>query len=134
MCLQWCHVRKLIVHNDHPCFHCPTAIRLAKTDEDCSTCAHYRGQTCAMTGMEIPKQRSCCHHDVETTQLETLELTADNIHPMQLLFHDVQDLEGLFWLVESAPEPKVIRPGVIQVQMEDLAVPFVYGIPASEWT
>ena len=133
MCLQWCHVRKIIVHNDHPCFHCPTAIRLANADKDCSTCAHFCGQTCALTRMSIPIDRTCCHHNVETTRIETLELTEDNVHPKQLIFHGVKDLEGLFWLVESAPEPKVIRPGVIQVQMEDLAVPFVYGIPAGEW-
>jgi hypothetical protein len=70
---------------------------------------------------------------VEVTRSGALELTADNIHPMQLLYHDVKDLEQLFWLVESAPEPQVIRPGVIRVQLDDLSVPFVYGVPAREW-
>ena len=133
MCLQWCHVTKQIIHNDHACFHCPTAIRLARENEDCATCTHYRGQTCALTGIAIPAQRNCCHHNVQATPSGTLELTADNIHPMQLIFHLVDDLEQLFWLVESAPEPKVIRPGVIQVQLDDLAVPFVYGVPISAW-
>lgn len=129
MCLQWCHVRQMIIHNDFACFHCPSAIHLAKRDEDCSTCLHYAGQTCALTKSSIPSQRSCCHHNCEITQGNTLELTADNIHPMQLIFHNVPDLEALFWAVESAPEPLVIRPGVIQVQMEDLALPLVYGQP-----
>jgi len=133
MCLQWCHVTKQIIHNDHPCLHCPTAIRLAKAEEDCSTCAHFRGQTCALTAMSIPPHRTCCHHNVKVTLLETLELTTDNLHPWHLIFHQVKDLAELFWLVESAPEPKVIRPGVIEVRMEDLAVPFIYGVPSGEW-
>ena len=129
MCLQWCHVRQMIVHNDHPCFHCPIAIRDAHRDEDCSTCLHYAGQTCALTKFTIPVQRTCCHHNSTPTMLETLELTSDNIHPMQLVYHNVPDLEALFWTVESAPEPVTIRPGVIQVRMEDLALPLVYGQP-----
>lgn len=133
MCLQWCHVTKQIVHNDHPCFHCPAVIRLAKAEDDCSTCLHFCGLTCALTSVCIPVQRTCCHHNVEATPAGFLELTADDIHPAQLSHHNVKDLEQLFWLVESAPEPRVIRPGVIQVQLEDLSVPFVYGVPANEW-
>jgi len=133
MCLQWCHVTRQVVHNDHACFHCPSAIRLAKINEDCSTCVHFRGLTCALTRVSLPAQRSCCHHNVEATPAGPLELSADHIHPMQLIFHQVADLEQLFWLVESAPEPQLIRPGVILVQLEDLSLPFVYGIPANEW-
>ncbi|HRJ58939.1 MAG TPA: hypothetical protein PLV64_21825 [Anaerolineales bacterium] len=131
MCLQWCHVRSQIINNDHPCFHCPGAIRYAREQEDCSTCRHFAGRTCALTKAPIPDRRTCCHHNSEITRLEVLDLTADNIHPMQLIFHDVPDLEALFWLVESAPEPQVVRPGVVRVRMEDLALPLVYGQPAS---
>ena len=133
MCLQWCHVTHEIVHNDHSCFHCPTAIRLANAEKDCSSCTHFCGLNCALTSLPIPLQRTCCHHNVEATPSGLLELSADNIHPAQLIYHQVKNIEELFWLVESAPEPNVIRPGVIQVQLEDLAVPFVYGVPASEW-
>jgi hypothetical protein len=133
MCLQWCHVTQQIVHNDHPCFHCPSFIRFAKTNEDCSTCAHFRGQTCALTRVLIPAQRNCCHHNVKVTEPGPLRLTSKNIDPIQLIFHQVSDIEQLFWLVESAPEPKVIRRGVIEVQLDDLALPFVYGLPADEW-
>lgn len=127
MCLQWCHVRQIVVHNDYACFHCPTAIRLAKREEDCSTCLHYAGQSCALTKSAIPARRTCCHHNSEITDLEILELNSDNIHPMQLIFHYVPDLETLFRVVDSAPEPVLIRPGVIQVRMADLALPLVYG-------
>ena len=133
MCLQWCHVTRQIVHNDYPCFHCPPEIRFAQIELDCSTCAHYGGMNCALTAMSIPSQRNCCHHNAIQTPMGMLELNMDNIHADQLAFHQVRDLEELFWLVESAPEPNMIHPGVVLVNLEDLSVPYVYGLPASEW-
>jgi len=133
MCLQWCHVRSLIIHNDHPCLHCLGVIRFARQGEDCSACAHYGGQLCNLTKSAIPAARTCCHHNVNPLQIEVLDLTEENILPMQLILYQVNNLKELFWLVESAPEPIELPNGALQVRMEDLAVPMVYGLPANEW-
>ena len=134
MCLQWCHVRSLIVHNDHACLHCERSFRLAKQAEDCSTCAHYAGENCGLTKTAIPAARTCCHHNAILLNVDILELTTEkNILPMQLIQYQVGSLKELFWLVESAPEPLELPNDVLQVRMADLALPMVYGIPSQEW-
>ena len=133
MCLQWCHVTRQIIDNDHPCFHCDPGVRFGRAREDCATCRHVHGGNCALTAMPIPRERTCCHHNVEPTPIGRLELGREHVSIHVLQAHCARDLEDLFWLVESAPEPKVIRRGVIEVQLDDLALPFVYGLPADEW-
>jgi len=133
MCLQWCHVTRQIIDNDHPCTHCAPDARFGKTREGCATCRHIRGKTCALSAMPLPEERTCCHHNVEPTPAGRLVLGEEHVSMHVLRTHRARDLVDLFWLVESAPEPKVIGPGMIEVELEDLATPFIYGIPASEW-
>ncbi len=133
MCLQWCHVTRQIIDNDYPCVHCDPDKRFGKAREDCATCRHVRGENCALSAMPIPQERTCCHHDVEATPQGRLELGMAHVHPSVLQSHRARDLMDLFWMVESAPEAQPIGQGMIAVQLEELAVPFVYGVPASEW-
>jgi hypothetical protein len=133
MCLQWCHVTQKIINNDYPCVHCEPEVRFGKAREDCATCCHVRGKMCALTSMPIPRERTCCHHNADLTPAGRLELGIDHVAAHVLRAHRARDLVDLFWLVESAPEPNVIRQGVIEVDMAELAVPFIYGIPSTDW-
>lgn len=134
MCLQWCHVTDQVVDNDYPCFHCPPEIRLAKRGHSCQTCQHRVGAGCQLTGHRLPLSQSCCHHNVRRRNPAALLLLTDrNVHPVQLALHQAENLEALFWAVESAPEPEVLQPNEIVVRLADLAIPWVYGLPADAW-
>lgn len=134
MCLQWCHVTNQVVDNDYPCLHCPPGIRLAQREHSCSTCQHREGAGCQLTGQRLPLAQSCCHHNARRRNpAALLLLTTRNVHPAQLALHGVGNLEALFWAVESAPEPEVIQANELVVRLADLAVPWVYGLPAEAW-
>jgi hypothetical protein len=47
--------------------------------------------------------------------------------------HQVQTIEQLFWSVETAPEPQVTTGRIVLVSIEELAVPWVYGLPSYAW-
>jgi len=132
VCLQWCHVTEQIVHNDYPCFFCPPEMRLAQIAETCAVCSHHQGERCQLTGQKLPRSQTCCHHNV-IPQRGLMAVTEKNVHPALLLLHQVKTVEQLFWAVETAPEPQVTTAGVVLVAIDDLAVPWVYGLPAYAW-
>ena len=132
MCLQWCHVTEQIVNNDYPCFFCPPEIRLAMSAETCGTCSHRCGERCQLTGQNTPHSEFCCHFEV-IPQHGLRALTEKSVHPALMQVHQVETIEQLFWAVETAPEPQVTTGGVVLVSIEELAVPWVYGLPSYAW-
>jgi hypothetical protein len=134
MCLQWCHVTSQVLNNHFACEHCPASIRDAKVGRVCDTCQHRQGETCTLTKQALPQARSCCHHDAQISGGK-VSITLANVPASLLDAMQVTTLEDLFWAVESAPEPELVDddPNHLMLDLQDLAVPFIYGLPADEW-
>ena len=62
-----------------------------------------------------------------------MAVTGKNVHPALMQVHQVKTVEQLFWAVESAPEPHVTTGGVVLVPIEELAIPWIYGLPVYAW-
>lgn len=136
MCLQWCHVRDLLIDNDIPCRRiCPDEIRLAQEGQSCKTCVHRRENLCILTKERLPHKGVCCHHNATIRQFESVTLRAGENVPWELLeAHGVDTVHELFDRVDSAPELPVgsLEDGVV-LEAQDLSVPLVYGVCSSCW-
>lgn len=138
MCLQWCHVRNLLIDNDLDCgLWCPDAIRLARQAERCESCAHFfpARRQCRLTGEKAPLARTCCHHNIPLRRLEKVVLRLGETVPPQLLqAHGIRSLAELFLVVDSAPAPPPGNPADgIELDARCLSVPLVYGVRARCW-
>lgn len=137
MCLQWCHVRGIVLDNDLPCaLWCPENIRLAQQGKRCPDCLHYRAGTCALTAMQTPLAQTCCHFNAPLrppgTQVR-LKL-GDTVPPDLLRAHGIQTVAELFQVVESAPDlPPDASPDDILLDAHHLSLPLVYGVRARCW-
>ncbi len=131
MCLQWCHVTGQVVDNDYFCPHC--SLWMKKPGLSCASCAHRRGQFCGLTGHPLPRSGYCCHHNATLHRFGFILLTEEHVHPAEMALHQVESIEDIFWAVETAPEPVALSPNEVWVSLQELASPWVYGIPAWLW-
>jgi len=139
MCLQWCHVRSLLVDNDIPCeLLCPTEIRLAQEDKSCRTCSHYQpaGEVdlCLLTHEITPLAENCCHRNAAIEGGEVLLVLGKTVPEALAKAHGVESTAQIFEMVETAPELEENTPEEgISIRIEELSVPLVYGLIATAW-
>jgi hypothetical protein len=143
MCLQWCHVRNILIDNDLSCaVWCPDETRRAHQHARCQDCPHYqpfrarglRG-TCTLTHEMVPLSQTCCHYhaSVNTQPLVTLHL-GTTVLPELLQAHGIATVRELFRVIESAPELPPEPPSeAIPIRMAQLTLPLVYGVAALCW-
>ena len=93
---------------------------------------HRRGDLCALTMMALPRARTCCHWNVALTPDEVLELTNLDVAPGTLETYAVETVAELFETSPTAP-PYEVQEGRVLVRLDELAVPWVYGIGMSAW-
>ena len=138
MCLQWCHVRGLLVDNDIPCTRlCPDAIRLAQREKSCRSCTHFQsGEVglCLLTHEITPLTENCCHWNA-TIQSGEVQLALGKTVPSTLAqAHGVESTRQIFEMVDTAPElEENTPPEGISMHIEEMAVPLVYGLRAADW-
>jgi hypothetical protein len=139
MCLQWCHVRRLLIDNDLPCSGCTRfpAFLLPQT-ESCQSCQHRRAQEgeqvfCSLSQMPLPKAGRCCHWQVEADTRSEIALTTADVAPDVLAIWNVDTVAELFERSETAPDYEPAGSEGVRVNLDDLALPFVYGVPAAQW-
>ncbi len=136
MCLQWCHVRDILIDNDLPCaLWCPEAIRLAHAGDACETCRHRRGALCRLTQERLPLARTCCHWNAERRAFEFVVLRMGlNVPPELAAAHHVKSTRRIFEMVDTAPDlpPEAPEDGIL-LSAADLSVPLVYGVCAACW-
>jgi hypothetical protein len=134
MCLQWCHVRQVVIDNDLPCtLQCPAAIRTAHQADTCDTCRHKQGDDlCALTHESLPAARTCCHWNVQPNLPERIELRFEDIAPELRAAYRAQSLADIFNMVDSAPD---LQDGAMTFETDAsfLSVPLVYGVCAACW-
>lgn len=135
MCLQFCHVRGWLIDNDVPCWECPAyGVPPAAS---CDTCVHRRegeaGPFCGVTKLALPYAGGCCHHNasVNTVQI-AVPLDELAVAPWVLAAHHAATPAALLADHHSAPELE-LRDGRAWLRLDELAVPFVYGVTADAW-
>lgn len=139
MCLQWCHVRSLLVDNDIPCLMlCPDAIRLAQVEKNCRSCAHCQSgdgvDLCLLTHEITPLAENCCHWNATIESGEVLLVLGETV-PLDLAqAHGVESTAQIFEMVDTAPELEENTPEEgIPMYIEEMSVPLVYGVIATAW-
>ncbi|NNJ12218.1 hypothetical protein EKD04_017960 [Chloroflexales bacterium ZM16-3] len=135
MCLQWCHVWGWLIDNDISCWDCP-AYGLPPV-ASCASCAHRRagagGPMCSLTKAALPYVGGCCHHNADLGGVGSARaLDALPVAPWLLAAHRAATAEALVASHHSAPDLER-RDGRTWLQLDDLAVPLVYGVTADAW-
>ncbi len=136
MCLQWCHVRGWVIDNDVPCWECPAYGQPPVAS--CDTCIHRRegeaGPMCALTKLALPYAGGCCHHNVDLRAGAQIAVPLDElaVAPWVLAVHRATSPAALLADHHSAPELE-LRDGRAWLRLDELAVPFVYGVTADAW-
>jgi hypothetical protein len=139
MCLQWCHNRRLLIDNDLPCSDCTRfPAFLLPQEERCQSCQHRREQDgkpafCSLSQMPLPKAGRCCHWNVEVDTRSEITLTTADVASDLLAIWDVDSVAELFARSETAPDYEQEGSESVRVNLDDLALPFVYGVPAAHW-
>lgn len=139
MCLQWCHVRRLVIDNDVSCAGFCALGRALPADWSCATCRHHvvregRGGLCGLTHLDRPRQGACCHYAVELTSADDrMWLGREHLAPTVRTRPMSRTAAEAFELSETAPEVERDAAGRVRVRLKDLAVPDVYGLPSREW-
>ncbi len=139
MCLQVCHVRKIVMDNHLACSHCPPGVRYGKEGASCdgqSPCRHWvtrqgKPPMCALTRYALPKARVCCHHDAAPLTRRTFAVFADGLADGLLAATGAQTPAALF--DSSGVAYHVEGDGVPVIHVDSLGVPLVYGLPSYEW-
>ena len=138
MCLQWCHVRGVLVDNDIPCVQlCPDTIRLAHLNKSCQMCRHYlHGEVdlCELTQEITPLTETCCHWNAQKQSGPRVLTLGDTVPEALAAAHGVESTAQIFEMVDTAPELDDDTPeeGIV-MQIEEMSVPLVYGVIALEW-
>jgi len=138
MCLQWCHVRGLLVDNDIPCAQlCPDEIRLAHEKKNCRSCTHYFPNDvplCVLTHEIAPLSETCCHWNAEIQSGEVVLVLGETVPKALALAHGVESTHQIFEMVDTAPEldASIPQEGIL-MKIEEMAVPLVYGILSTDW-
>ncbi len=138
MCLQWCHVRGLLVDNDIPCEQlCPDAIRLAQREKNCRNCTHYQAgeiSLCLLTHEITPLAETCCHWNATIQSGDVLLILGKTVPRTLAQAHGVKSTRQIFEMVDTAPELEENTPAEgIPMRIEEMAVPLVYGILSIDW-
>jgi hypothetical protein len=139
MCLQWCHVQRLIIDNDLPCSGCTRfPAFLLPDNESCLSCQHRREQDdkpafCSLSQMPLPKAGRCCHWNAEADTRQIVQLTTADVAPDVLTIWGVDTVAELFAHSETAPDYEPEGSESVRIDLDDLALPFVYGVPAAHW-
>src|SRR5687768_3618274 len=139
MCLQWCHTTHQLIDNDISCSHCVLSEAL-RPDQRCATCWHRvardgKPPMCGLTRMGLPLVGGCCHANItpDTPDGGMIWLNTDNVAPSALAHHRVTTIAGLFDHSPTAPSYTPTVGCGIAVNIEDLARPEVFGVPAADW-
>jgi hypothetical protein len=139
MCLQWCHVRSILVDNDIPCsMLCPDTIRLAQAEKNCRSCTHCQPgdgcDLCLLTHEITPLAENCCHWNAAIEGGEVLLVLGKTVSKALAKAHGVESTAQIFEMVDTAPELEENAPEEgIPIRIEELSVPLVYGLIASAW-
>ena len=147
MCLQWCHVRRILIDNDVSCAGFCALARSLPADWSCATCRHHvvraghRGEDgesrkglCGLTHLDLPRQGACCHYSVELTPGdEPLWLGPDQLAPTVGVRTASRTAAEAFAQSDTAPEVERDAAGRVRVPVKALAVPDVYGLPSDAW-
>ncbi len=139
MCLQWCHVRRILIDNDVACAgFCELAQSLPE-DWSCVTCRHHvaregRRSLCGLTHLGLPRQGACCHYSVELMPDDLpWWVGREHLAPTVLPRTANRTPAEAFAQSETAPEVEHDADGRVRVRLKDLAVPDVYGLPSGTW-
>ncbi len=138
MCLQWCHVRGLLVDNDISCTQlCPDEIRLAHEKKNCRNCIHHQPDDvglCLLTHEIIPLSETCCHWNAKIQSGEVVLVLGETVPKALAQAHGVESTHQIFEMVDTAPEldSSVPQEGIL-MKIEEMAVPLVYGISSENW-
>jgi hypothetical protein len=88
---------------------------------------------CVLTKAALPYVGGCCHHNADLGYVgSALALDALTVAPWLLAAHRAATAEALLASHHSAPVPE-LRDGRAWLQLDDLAVPLVYGVTADAW-
>ena len=138
MCLQWCHATHQLIDNDVACTHCALSQAL-RPDQRCDMCRHRiardgKPPMCALTRAGLPLSGGCCHANVapDTPEGGVMWLDTDDVAPSALAYHRVGTIAALFERSATAPD-YTMTAGGLEVDIESLARPEVYGVPATDW-
>ncbi len=138
MCLQWCHVRGVLVDNDIACEKlCPPDIRLAQREKRCTDCRHHEaGQIglCLLTNEITPLAETCCHWNAPLWSGAVRLVLGETVPVALAAAHGVESTAQIFEMVDTAPELAADTPeeGIV-MEIEAMAVPLVYGVVSLDW-
>jgi hypothetical protein len=139
MCLQWCHATHQLIDNDIACTHCVLSGAL-RPDQCCDTCCHRverdgKPPMCRLTSMGLPLSGGCCHANIvpDTPDDGIMWLDTDDVAPSALAHHRVATIAALFEHSPTAPNYTATVDGGVEVNIENLARPEIYGVPAPDW-
>ncbi len=136
MCLQWCHRQGWLINNDVICESCDYRDpQWLPGQFACATCAHHveRPETdgaCILTREGTPFVGRCCHWNVVPNPAITLVLSNAELAPW---LAGPRGVAGVFDESEIAPDVVVDTQQRVTVNLDELSVPLVYGVPSSDW-
>ena len=136
MCLQWCHVQCWLINNDLPCTGCPSGDpQRLPAPLACATCTQHVAQAgtrgiCMLTREQVPLAGRCCHWNADAQTTSPLVLGTADLAPW---LHAPRGVAGVFDDSETAPEVAVDAQQRVTVNLDDLSVPLVYGVPSADW-
>ena len=132
MCLSLCHIRRMVYfnHEENLCGGC--ARNLLRSAGSCVTCQHRQGAVCLLTAMRTPVRGWCCHYDVSPIA-GVLSLTPDVVGPVLRWdfggdIAEMLETFGVAFTTHATGADTEYR-----VAVEDLAVPWVYGVACDDW-
>jgi hypothetical protein len=82
--------------------------------------------------MPLPKIGRCCHWQVEVDTRSEIRLTTADVAPDVLTIWNVDTVAELFQRSETAPDYEPEDDNSVRVNLDDLVLPFVYGVPAAQ--
>ncbi len=136
MCLQWCHRQGWLINNDVICGNCDyRAPQSLPTSFACTTCTHREERAgtegaCTLTREVVPLAGRCCHWNVAPNRAIILVLSHAELAPW---ISGPRGVSGVFDESDTAPDVVVDTQQRVTVNLEELSVPLVYGVPSADW-
>lgn len=136
VCLQWCHVQNWLINNDVVCTGCEYRDpQRLPTPFSCQTCTHRIGQAetagmCELTREHLPVIGRCCHWNAATCSVITLVLKTADLAPWM---DASRGIVGVFDESDTAPDVMIDAEQQVVVNLDDLSIPLVYGVPSPNW-
>ncbi|WP_322489354.1 hypothetical protein [Chloroflexus sp.] len=124
-----------LIDNDLPCWDCPAYGQPPAAS--CDTCIHRRegeaGAFCGLTKLALPYAEWCCHHNASVNASQIAVALDDlAVAPWLLAVYHAMTPAELLADHHSAPELE-LRDKRAWLRLDELAVPFVYGVTADAW-